>query len=236
MIEALLLDKDKTELNMLQKLSFNLSAKLSDAEWGWHLFTSETQLRTYLDHNGGADISCLDVTLEHGVSLAERIRRENGSSFIIIVADATVSPVDYLNPKIIAGALLLRPFTPAQAQSTLKASILKLLDSYSDGNSPGFQLNLKTERKVIPYSQIYYFEARDKKVFLNVGNQEYAFYDTIDNLEAVLPSGFLRCHRSFVVAKSKIENIYISKNYMELDNGMQVPLSRSYKALLKELK
>ena len=99
-----------------------------------------------------------------------------------------------------------------------------------------FLLNMKSERKMIPYSRICYFEARDKKVYLNVGNQEFAFYDTIDHLEEILPASFVRCHRSFIVSKSKIDKIFISKNYLELDNGMTVPLSRSYKSALKELK
>ena len=73
-------------------------------------------------------------------------------------------------------------------------------------------------------------------MFVNTGNQEYAVYDTIDNLQERLPEGFLRCHRSFIVAKSKIENVYLSKNYIALEDGMTVPLSRSYKEVLKELK
>ena len=62
-----------------------------------------------------------------------------------------------------------------------------------------------------------------------------SFYDTLDNLEQKLDSDFVRCHRSFIIAKSRIKKVMLSKNLILLDNGYEIPLSRSYKSAIKEL-
>ena len=237
MIDVIIFDSIKKELQLVHKTAYELSARMSEADWDWHLYSEPEKLTAYLDRTGNADFSCMDVAAPQGVDLAERVRNRNAAAFILLIADETVSPMRYLKPSVLPGALLLRPFSAAQALETVKTAMAQMLRS-ADGPAGGgvFQLNLKTERKMIPYSQICYFEAREKKIFVNTGNQEYSFYDTIDHLQEQLPAGFLRCHRSFIVSKSKIENVYLSKNYMELENGMIIPLSRSYKAALKELK
>ena len=84
----------------------------------------------------------------------------------------------------------------------------------------------------IPFSQIYYFEARDKKLFVRTKNEEYAFYDTIESLARLLPEHFQRCHRSYIVNMEKIYRIVPSENYIELTEQIGVPVSRSYKSVL----
>lgn len=237
MIDVVMLNKDRRELKALHDTAYDISAFLSDSEWDWHLYADVKKLADYLETGGGADFSCLDLSCEQGVGWAETVRRKNADSFIMLVADAGISPMQYLKPSIMPGALLLRPFSRGQMQKTLRDALKQMLLAYEgDNRTGGFQLSQKADRKMIPYSQIYFFEAREKKVFINTGNQEYAVYDTIDNLQERLPEGFLRCHRSFIVAKSKIENVYLSKNYIALEDGITVPLSRSYKEVLKELK
>ena len=237
MIDVVMLNKDKRELKALHDTAYDLSALLSELPWEWRLFAEEKKLTDYLAEGGRPDFSCLDVTCPMGIGCAEEVRRKNTGSFIMLVADDRISPMQYLKPSIMPGALLLRPYSRIQMQQTMRDAMKQMLQQYEgEGQTGAFQLSQKADRKMIPYSQIYYFEAREKKVFINTGNQEYGIYDTIDHLEERLPEGFLRCHRSFIVAKAKIENVYLSKNYILLEDGITVPLSRSYKEVLKELK
>ena len=237
MIDVLMLNKDKRELKALYDTAYDLSAFLSEQEWDWHLYVEEKKTADYLNGGGGVDFACLDVTGPQGVGCAEAARKRNVASFIMLVADAGISPMQYLKPSIMPGALLIRPYSRNQMQQTMRDAMKQMLQAFAgEGQTGAFQLSQKADRKMIPYSQIYYFEAREKKVFINTGNQEYSVYDTIDHLQERLPEGFLRCHRSFIVSKSKIENVYLSKNYILLEDGITVPLSRSYKEVLKELK
>ena len=236
MVDVLIVNRHKEELTSIYDVAWRLSARLSEEEWNWFSFSSGKELAEFFKKNHIVDFACLDIAGENTVKIAERVRKTSREAMIMLVADAGISPMAYLKPSIMPGALLLRPYTKEQLLSTLKEA-LKIVTKNTDENSESaFLLNMKSERKMIPYSRICYFEARDKKVYLNVGNQEFAFYDTIDHLEEILPASFVRCHRSFIVSKSKIDKIFISKNYLELDNGMTVPLSRSYKSALKELK
>lgn len=81
---------------------------------------------------------------------------------------------------------------------------------------------------------IYYIEAREKKIFIRTKQEEYGFYDTIENMEKKLPENFLRCHRSYIVNMSKVTAVKLSQSLIEIQNELQVPLSRSYKKTVKE--
>lgn len=71
-------------------------------------------------------------------------------------------------------------------------------------------------------------------MYLNTDTEEYAFYDTLDELTKRLSDGFIRCHRSFLVNKNKIEKVFLSQNRLVLEEDFEIPLSRSYKPALKE--
>lgn len=69
-----------------------------------------------------------------------------------------------------------------------------------------------------------------------VGNKEYSYYDTLDNLENKLGSEFIRCHRSYIVSRYYIKKIQLSQNLIVLNDDSLIPISRSYKSRVKELK
>lgn len=52
-------------------------------------------------------------------------------------------------------------------------------------------------------------------------------------MESKLGSGFLRCHRSFLVNERKIRSVNMPDMMVTLENGDRVPMSRSGRAALK---
>ena len=90
------------------------------------------------------------------------------------------------------------------------------------------------ERSIIGYRRINYFESREKKVFLCTDSEEFGFYDTLDELEKTLSEDFIRIHRSFLVNRQKIASVFISQGRVLLTDGSEVPLSRSYKPMLRD--
>lgn len=236
MIDALFENRDKQELDSLCRVTQDLAARLSEDEWSFFRFSDQKKALEFLRDNSNLDLACVDVEGPDGLTVAVQTRAGSERALIVIVADADRSPMDYLRPEIMPGALLLRPIAPQQLKQVLRSSVEALLREREQDGGSSFRLQRQGGDKLIPYSQICYFEARNKKIVLCTEDREYTFSGTIDGLQNELGQGFVRCHRSFLVSRGRIDQICLSRNYILLTNGMQVPLSRSFKQAMKELK
>ena len=86
----------------------------------------------------------------------------------------------------------------------------------------------------IPYSDIIYFESREKKIFCCTRYREYGFYGTLEKLEQELPDHFKRCHRGYILNTAWIRKVALSENTIYLRDDYAIPVSRSYKSIMKE--
>ena len=139
-----------------------------------------------------------------------------------------------MKPSIMAASLLLFPLDEGQVQTTVSDLFRYISEQSDEQKEEFFVIKSKTQHEHIPLNKIMFFESREKKLYLNTQNREYGFYDTIDSVLEKLPDGFIRCHRSFVINSKKIKKVMLSQNIVELDDGIVVPLSKSYKPVLKE--
>ena len=57
----------------------------------------------------------------------------------------------------------------------------------------------------------------------------------MDHLEELFREKFVRCHRSFLINEKLIKKVMLSKNCIILSNGVEIPLSRSYKDSIKKI-
>ena len=235
MVSVAFFDENKSEMDKLYKIAYRHSAFICNDDFDFNLFSSAKVFDKYLSNGGSPDFGCIDVVTEQGAVPAEILRSNAKNCFIMLISDKTVSPMLYLKPSVMPGALLMRPFDGDEATRILRDALKQCIGSRFSDNEDVFVFSSDSAQRCLAYSQIYFFEARDKKIYVNTGSREYCFYDTMDNLSESLPAGFIRCHRSYIISKSKIEKIYLSKNYIELDNGMEIPLSRSCKEAVKEL-
>jgi len=96
-----------------------------------------------------------------------------------------------------------------------------------------------TRVQIIPVAKLDYAEAQDDYVALASEGKLHLKQQTISSLETVLePSRFLRIHRSYIVNLEKVTKIepYSKDNHVVvLNNGAQLPVSRSGYARLKEV-
>lgn len=105
------------------------------------------------------------------------------------------------------------------------------------------KISAKVEDKIILFHpfEIDYIEARNGQSFLFTNNEEFVSSSTIKALEErLLPLGFFRCHRSYLVNLRRVREIIIwSKNSysLSLDNPSKstIPLSKGNYSKLKEL-
>lgn len=230
----LICSKEEEERMQLKEVSKEFIAYTSDERLEIESLENSHQLSAYLLEKPVLDAAYLDVTIEGGILAAEEVRKENNAAALLIIADETISPIKYMKPTIMAASLLLRPITKGQADTAVK-EILSLVFHKEEAEEV-FLINNREGKVRIPYDRICYFEAREKKIFVCTESKEYGFYETMVNLEEQLPEQFVRCHRGFIVNTKKIEKIILKKNEIVLVEQMAIPISRSYRDLVKELK
>lgn len=235
MISFLAYTKSKNELTLLKQTVTNISSVLSDEDLKMYGFSSRDKFEKFLENCPVLDISCVDICGKGGIDYAKKVRSTNKDMSILLIVDLSLSPATYIIPSIMAASLLIRPFDRAAVKNVLD-TVLKDYCEYFEQEDGGksFVVETREGKRLVPYSGIVYFESRNKKIFLGTDNEEYSFYGTLDNLEETLDDRFIRCHRSFIAAKKRISKIVLSKNIVVLDNGCEIPLSRSYKGKVKE--
>lgn len=237
MVSMLLYSSDEKELHNIHILVKNLAAYLSEEKWETSCFSSLKDIEIFLEQQSLLNMACYDVTQKGSLDVLEKVRRRYADMLLMLIADASLSPMDYVRPDILASSLILRPFSKEALRDKLKDLINSHL-SRVENNSPeeAFIVETREGKTRVPYSQIYYVEARDKKIYLRLQNKEIAFNSTLEELEEKLPANFLRCHRSFMVNQVHIEQILLSQSEIHLSHGITVPLSRSYKPKFKAFK
>ena len=238
MIAMLIADHPATERKKLLQESKWQAARLTEDEWDWiECSTSEEVLRR-VEGSDKLDLMCLDLTMQttdQMLAAAQMLRSAYPVAHMILIASGKISPVKYMRPAINAQSLLLKPLDAESVREVLAESIQSYVSKFKvRDDEQYFVIETRGERELISYDRILFYETREKKVFLNTGDMEYPFYDTLDQLEERLAGRFLRCHRSYLVNRSKISKVYLSQNILTLDSGEELPLSRSYKPAVKQ--
>lgn len=233
MISVLTRAADRQEEKRVVGTLKTLAAKLTEEEWNIFACGNEQDVERLPEDYPLIDLACCDVTQEDDLEWTEHFRRLYRESRLMLIADAHISPVRYLRPQIMASSLLLRPYSPRQLAEVAEEFIRAYLVEEQDEDKC-LIIKSRDGQLVIPYGQIYYLEAREKKIFVRVRREEYALYDTLENLDRALPAYFVRTHRSFLVNSRMIKTIRLSDHLVLLQDGFSVPLSRGYRAGLKE--
>lgn len=235
MLTMLMFDQDKQENQMLVKHSKDAIAFYSDDSLDVIEVMDKQQVKEFLQKKQLMDAAFLDVTNQDGILLSKKIREAYELSELLVIADASVSPMKYMTPDIRAASLLLRPFSKEQSRQVIEQFFRSFYRNQLEEKEERILVVENRQGKInIPYSQIYYLEVREKKVFIRLKEREYSKYETMENMIKILPSNFIRCHRSFAVNKNYIMRVKLSENTIYLENQITVPLSRSYKAEIKE--
>lgn len=235
MVTVLIVDRMVQEARQLAECCRSVTARFTEEELRCAVYTTEQELRRLPDALHSGDINCIDLTVQDGIHLAEQVRAQDSQGFILLVASSDMSPMLYLKPSILAGSLLLRPFTREDALRSITEAYRFHYLVKKDGQQEGaFKIETRGTQERVPYTAIRYFEARTKQVVLVTATREYSFYTTLDKLQQSLPTQFVRCHRSFIVNIRCVLRARYNENLLYLEGDEPIPISRSYKAAVKE--
>ncbi len=82
------------------------------------------------------------------------------------------------------------------------------------------------------FSELSYVEAADNYVLLYTNGKKFIVYDTLKNMESILPEDdFMKVHKSFIVAMKKVS---VVEGYTLKIADTKIPISRNLKEAMME--
>ncbi len=182
----------------------------------------------------GVDLIFFEVSDREELETLRRIREDDVEA--VIIYDGSVSPEEMVVPDIRPLSLMRKPFGEGTVRHVMGDLCLYLMrEKDRDCFSHRFICQDKTRRLVVPYSSIYYFETRNKRIVMVTSGGEYEFYDTFSRMEAGLPEGFVRCHRSYIVNLAYLTGVDFAHFQMELDHRINIPISKKYRKQVEKV-
>ena len=237
MISMVILDRKKEAAYKLENCFRDISAHMSDERLALRKCEAGPEFLKYVAQTSLIHMAVLDFTAKDVPEAARGFRQAKPEAEMMVIADMSVDPMLYMNPGVLAASLILRPCEERLFRKKCEEFYGHCAGKFESksGMEQMFSVENSDGKTMIPYSGIYYFEAREKKVFVRIRDREYGIYDTIDHLAKELPDCFVRCHRSYIINLKLVQRIKFSENLAYMKNDAAVPVSRSYKSALKEL-
>lgn len=225
-------DRDEKELAQLRRIEKEVAAKKSEEMWEFAYFQRLQMLREYVQNTGMIDITYFELRDKKDILAVAELRRVHKKVLLALITSPDISPVEYMRPDIMAASLLLRPLTKEKIESAVQEMTAAYIAEKSEDIC--YVIRNKEGSYSIPVSEILWFEARQKKVFLRTKREEIGFYATLDELINQLPETFLRVHKSYIVNLARVRSARFSDNTICMTDGSALPISRSYKTEVKQ--
>ena len=174
------------------------------------------------------DILIIDTEIGNysGISIAESIRRSNPSTQIIFESIHheyaqdifRVSPVYFINKPV--------------DQEVLITAVSISLEHLKSADFDYILLNRNGRIYQFYVRDILYIESSKRKVIVHSSSLVLDFYYRLDEVEALLPVSFLRCHQSYLVNMSCIR--FFVQNRLLLKTGEYIPVSQSKQSRVRK--
>lgn len=236
MIFGMILDSNEQEEQKIRQHLRKLNAYYTDEKLELKAFQGSASFLEAMESADLLDVAVIDVTMKGALDVARQMRKQFARMEILVIADVSVSPMQYMHPSIRASALLLRPESVAW-EDVIRDFYEQLPSVNEQRSSQENVLWIKNREGTfrIPFDQIYYLEAREKKVFVRTRQEEFGVGETMEKIAEQLPENFMKCHRSFIVNADFITKIRLSENLLYLGTELFVPVSRTYKEKFKRI-
>lgn len=202
---------------------------------------TEQTLKRMLAANDGIMLVILRISelvpqgVERGLSLFESTMAINRNNYVIVCIDGDVSLDAVLTRCVRPAGVLVSPFQDEYMAASLRR-VLKdyttLYDSENDSAYMTVQSGKVLQR--IAYRDVLYLEASDKLLNICLKRRVIRVRASLNELAKTLPADFIRCHRSYVVNRSCIDQVNFSEMLITLTTQESVPFSRSYRDALRE--
>ena len=215
-ISIALCDDEHTEITYLSALTHKWA---KDRNISIVISTYTSAENFIVSHNGEPDIMLLDIQMGtmDGMALARHIRRGNEAMQIIFITGYT----DYLEDGYDVNALhyLIKPIKPERLFAVLDKATERL-----QTNDNFLIIQSGDEIVRVRPQDIKYIESFAHYVQINTANSCIETRAKVSDMETILGSGFVLCHRSYLVGIRHINRI--TKTEVIMEGGQVIPLSR----------
>jgi DNA-binding LytR/AlgR family response regulator len=93
-----------------------------------------------------------------------------------------------------------------------------------------FFVKVGGKHEKILFRELLFVEAADNYVFLHTGERKWMVYDTLKNMETLLPAGdFMKVHKSFIVGLDQVTTV---EGSMLVVGKARIPVSRGLKDMV----
>ena len=187
-------------------------------------------LLKYVEKNP-VNVVILDVDLNtdiSGLKLAETIRKQNKSIYIIFIT----GHLEYglIAYKYKTFDYIAKPLTSERLEET----ILRLYDDVFCENNTQY-IRLDNNKTIIPTHSIKYIQKDGMKLVFTTDTRTYEVYNSFNKISSILPKQFVRCHKSYIVNLDKINDIDFSSNIISFNNSDKCYIGPKYKKNFKEV-
>ena len=196
------------------------------------------ELLEEIQKSGRRGIYFLDVDLKHeqytGFTLGQAIRKMDPRGFLIYVTAFGELAFETFRYQLEALDYIVKGDTEAMTLRVQKCleSIRERMEAQRPGQGNYCTIKILDTVRHIPVDSILYFEAvgRRHTLQLHLDEELLEFNSSLDHFAEELGENFWRCHRSFLVNRSRIRAVHLKEQLVELDNGETCLLSRKAKS------
>lgn len=175
----------------------------------------------------------LDIDLQdriNGLELAKQIRKYQPRCYIIFITSHSEMSYMTFTYKVEAMDYIIKDDYHEMKnrifQCLLQAYKLNVQNAMED-TVKTFSVKVGSKVQSVNMEDILFFEmsATPHKLILHTKEAVIEFVGKMKDLEKELPSGFYRCHRSFIANKANIEAVDEANNIIRFQGGMECPVS-----------
>jgi len=167
------------------------------------------------------DIAFLDIQMKNmtGIELAECIRKTDKNMMIVFVTSFS----QYVLKGYDVNALhyLIKPLS----QSKLLPILDKAYTIWHSRRSAVILVSNGNGQMKLPFDDIYCVSMLSHTASIQTEKDTYELRKTAKELSDLLPTYFVRCHRSYIINLFKVDCVY--KSSLLLSNGKSLPISRN---------
>jgi len=203
---------------------------------------AEHELKRVLDTETGIILVILSVRgnssgrIDDSIRMFGDVMGRNRDNYVMLCVHDSEHLGTVINQCMRPAGILLFPFQ----KELMRAGLKRILNDYTSlhitGDEPDYMMVNSGKRLMrIAYRDILFLEAQDKLLNINMGRHVITVRNTLNAVAGTLPSQFIRCHRSYIVNRSYIDQIDLPRMEIQLSTQERLPVSRSYKELLKEI-
>ena len=116
-------------------------------------------------------------------------------------------------------------------QATFNKALKRALDNLRSREERMLPVTYKGKTTLVDPVDVLYIESRLRKVIFHEEDEDHEVYSTMSEMAEVLPSSFVRCHKSFLINMDAIQTFDATE--VMLRSGQKVPVGQRYRDSLR---